>query len=186
MFMDAFDRVDWPHVHRTLTKEVPRLFQVWACKQLMNIVATNKNLIQRLRNGWSNKCPCCRIHVETAEYVLLCPKECQVEVFMQSSMALERWLNKVDTDPDLADSIIKYAQQQGTVSMEDIVQEAPSRFQVLGKSQDKIGWRSFLEGMISKEITGIQQQYYALNGMQMSLEKWSSGLITRLLEIMHG
>ena len=40
--------------------------------------------------------------------------------------------------------------------------------------------------MISKEITGIQQQYYAPNGMQMSLEKWSTGLITRLLEIMHG
>jgi hypothetical protein len=39
--------------------------------------------------------------------------------------------------------------------------------------------------MISKEITGIQQQYYAPNGMQMSLEKWSTGLITRLLEIMH-
>ncbi len=54
------------------------------------------------------------------------------------------------------------------------------------KSQDKIEWRRFLEGMISKEIAGIQQQYYALNGMQMSLEKWSSGLITRLLEITHG
>jgi hypothetical protein len=70
--------------------------------------------------------------------------------------------------------------------MEDIVKEAPSRFQVVGKSQDKIGWRRFLEGMILKEITGIQQKYYALNGMQMSLEKWSSGLITRLLEITHG
>ncbi len=36
--------------------------------------------------------------------------------------------------------------------------------------------------MIPKEITWIQQQYYALNEMQMSLEKWSSELITRLLE----
>ena len=70
--------------------------------------------------------------------------------------------------------------------MEDIVQETPSRFQLVGKSQDKIGWRWFLEGMTSKEITGILQHYYALNGMQMSLEKWSSGLITRLLEITHG
>jgi hypothetical protein len=26
MFTDAFDKVDWPQVHRTLTKEVPRLF----------------------------------------------------------------------------------------------------------------------------------------------------------------
>jgi hypothetical protein len=105
---------------------------------------------------------------------------------MQLLLALEWWLNKVGTDPDLVDSIVKYVQWQGTVSMEDIVQEAPSRFQVVGKSQDMIGWRWFLEGIILKEITGIQQQYYALNGMHMSLEKWSSGLITRLLEITHG
>jgi hypothetical protein len=126
------------------------------------------------------------IHKETAEHVLLYPEEGQVEVFMQSLLALEQWLNKVDTDPNLADSIVEYIQQRGTVSMEDIVQEAPSRFQVVGKSQDKIGWRRFLEGINSKEITGIQQQYYALNRMQMSLEKWSSGLITRLLKITHG
>jgi hypothetical protein len=51
MFTDAFDEVDWPQVHRTLTKEVPRLFQVWACKQVMNIAATNKNLCQRHHDG---------------------------------------------------------------------------------------------------------------------------------------
>jgi hypothetical protein len=43
----------------------------------------------------------------------------------------------------------------------------------------------FLEEMISKEITGIQQQHYTLNESKISLEKWSSGLITRLLEITH-
>jgi hypothetical protein len=41
MFTDALDEVDWPHVHGTLNEEVPRLFQVWACKQVMNIAATN-------------------------------------------------------------------------------------------------------------------------------------------------
>ena len=44
MLTNAFDEVDWPNVHRTLNKEVPRLFQVWACKQVINIFATNKNL----------------------------------------------------------------------------------------------------------------------------------------------
>ncbi len=34
-FTDAFDEVDWPQAHRTLNEEVPRLFQVWACKQVM-------------------------------------------------------------------------------------------------------------------------------------------------------
>ena len=58
MFTDAFDKVDWPHVHRTLHEEVSRLFQVWACKQVMNIAATNKNLSQRHRDGRCDKCPC--------------------------------------------------------------------------------------------------------------------------------
>jgi hypothetical protein len=75
MFTDAFDEVDWPQVHRTLNDEVPQLFQVWACKQVMNLAATNKNLRWQHPDGWSNKCPCCAIHVETAEHVILCPEE---------------------------------------------------------------------------------------------------------------
>ncbi len=124
--------------------------------------------------------------METAEHVILCPEEGQVEVFMQSLQALEQWLHDVDMDPELVDCIVEYVQRWGQESMEETVQEMPRRFNVMGQSQDRIGWRKFLEGMISKEITGIQQQYYALNGSKMSLEKWSSGLITRLLEITHG
>ena len=43
-----------------------------------------------------------------------------------------------------------------------------------------------MEGMISMEITAIQRQYIAINGSRTSLEKWCTGLITRLLEITHG
>jgi hypothetical protein len=81
MFTNAFDEVNWPHVHRTLNQEVPRLFQVWACKQVMNIAATNKNLSRRHRDGRCDKCPCCMIHVETAAHVLLCPEVGRVEAF---------------------------------------------------------------------------------------------------------
>jgi hypothetical protein len=128
-------------VHRTLNKEVPWLFQVWACKQVMNIAATNKNLRRRQRKGWSNKCPCCTIHVETAEHILLCPKEGRIEAFQlaTTATALERWLNEADTDPDLADCIVEYVQWRGTVTMEEVVREAPCRFRTMGLSQDKIG-----------------------------------------------
>ena len=47
MFTDTFDEVDWLQLHRTLNNEVPQLFQIWACKQVMNIAATNKNLSRR-------------------------------------------------------------------------------------------------------------------------------------------
>ncbi len=81
---------------------------------------------------------------------------------------------------------MEYVQRQGQESMDEILQEAPGRLIAMGQSHDKIGWRRFLEVMILKEITGIQQQYYALNGSKISLEKRSLGLITRLLKITHG
>jgi hypothetical protein len=186
MFTDTFDEMDWPQVHWTLNEEVPWLFQVWASKQVMNLAATNKNLHQRCCDGRSNKCPCCTVHVETAKHVILCPEEGRVDVFMRLSELLERWLCDVDTDPELADCIVEYVQGRGQMWMEEIVRGAPERFKAMGRSQDKIGWRRFLEGMISKEITGIQQQHYALSGSRLSLERWSSGRIMRLLEITHG
>ncbi len=186
MFTDAFDEVDWPQVYRTLNEEVPRLFQIWACKQVMNITATNKNLSRRHRDGRSDKCPCCTIHVETAAHVLLCPEAGRVEAFMLGTNALERWLEKAETDPDLTDSIVEYVRRRGTVTMEEATVDAPPRFRNMALSQDRIGWRRLLEGMISKEIATIQRQYIAVNGSHTGLTKWCSGLITRLLEITHG
>jgi hypothetical protein len=112
LFTDAFVKVDLPQVHWTLNKEVPWMFQVWTCKQVMNIAATNKNLRPRQRDGQSNKCPCCTIHVEVAEHILLCPKEGRIEAFRLAMTALEWWLNEADTDPDLADRIVENEQRQ--------------------------------------------------------------------------
>jgi hypothetical protein len=144
MFTDAFDEVDWPNVHRMLNEEVPRLFQVWACKQVMDISATNKNLRWHHQDGCSNKCPCCAIHMDTVEHVILCLEVGRVETFMQSSQALEQWMEEADTDPDLIDCIVDYVQGRGTVTMASAVQNTPAQSQALGHLQDTIGWRRFL------------------------------------------
>jgi hypothetical protein len=70
--------------------------------------------------------------------------------------------------------------------MEEVDQDASCRLQIMGLSQDRIGWRRFLQGMISKETIAKQQHSYALDGSRLSLEEWSSRLTTRLLEITHG
>ena len=56
----------------------------------------------------------------------------------------------------------------------------------MAKSQDKIGWRRFMEGMVSKEIISLQSEFAALQGIRLSLGRWSSGLITKLLDVTHG
>ena len=124
----------------------------------MNIAATNKNLSRRHLDGRSDKCPCCTIHVETAEHILLCPEVGRVEAFQLCTTALERWLDKADTNPDLTDSIVEYVRRRGTITMEEAIRDAPPRFRDMAVSQDTIRARRFLDGMISTEITNIQRQ----------------------------
>ena len=97
---------------------------------------------------------------------MVCPEVDRVETFMQSSQALEQWMKDADIDPDLdlVECIMKYVQGQDTVTMALAVQNAPAQFQALGCLQDKIGWRRFLEGMVSTEIVALQQQFCAVNG----------------------
>ena len=40
--------------------------------------------------------------------------------------------------------------------------------------------------MISKEIVSLQNQWLTVNGSDLSLDKWATGLVTKLLEITHG
>ena len=43
-----------------------------------------------------------------------------------------------------------------------------------------------MEGMISKEIAPIQSNYLNVRGSHLTIERWSTGLITKLLEVTHG
>lgn len=43
-----------------------------------------------------------------------------------------------------------------------------------------------MEGMVSRRIIEIQRDYVALCGTSWKLEKWATGLVTRLLKVTHG
>ena len=55
--------------------------------------------------------------------------------------------------------------------MKDIVGNRTHIMYPLAQSQDFIGWRRFMEGMISKKITGIQKSYPALSSYHLSIER---------------
>jgi hypothetical protein len=101
-----FDLVDWEMVHGALHR-VPRMFQTWVCKQVMNIAPTNGNL--PWEQDLSPLCPNCGQAWETCSHILLCNHTDQVEALMHSIDLLEHWLIEVDTNPDLCDCIVAYA-----------------------------------------------------------------------------
>ena len=70
--------------------------------------------------------------------------------------------------------------------MQSICQKLDSRFKIMARSQDIIGWRRFMEGMISRHVVDIQRDCLRCKGIQWQLNRWASGLVVRLLEITHG
>ena len=180
-----FSRVDWEIVHCALTA-VPRMFQVWACKQVWGIAGTNKE-----QSRWSDVsplCPSCRQAPETCSHVLHCPHEGRVEALHTTIALMDKWMKQNNTDPDLRDCIYEYAAGRGGITMEEIclANGYDARYKNMAKSQDSIGWRRFMEGMVCKEIRGIQNEYSSITRLRCNTLKWGRDIVTRLLEVTHG
>ena len=69
--------------------------------------------------------------------------------------------------------------------MKDSVFEEERNHRDMKISQDCIGWRRFMEGMISNEIVKLQKDFVDLKGCSMLLDKWVQGLVVWLLEVTH-
>ena len=70
--------------------------------------------------------------------------------------------------------------------MEDITYGWGSGFGEMGRSQNLIGWRRFMEGMITKEMLPIQSVYVDLGESTLTLDIWAQGLVVKLLKVVHG
>lgn len=180
---EQFDLVAWKHVNEAL-ETVPRLFQLWACKQVMGIAATN-GLRSRWTEGLSEKCPSCQQRTETSAHVLLCEEAGRVEILYKTIDLLDGWLEEAGTDPDLRSCLVGYAQSRGGESMEYICRDVP-RFRQLAAAQDKIGWRRFMEGFVAQKVVDAQRLFQTISGSRQTIRSWASGLVIKLLEITHG
>ena len=49
-----------------------------------------------------------------------------------------------------------------------------------------IGWRRFMEGMLSKELVELQKYTLVEAESRLTVDKWAKELVIRLLEIAHG
>ena len=132
---------------------VPQMFQIWACKQVMNIAPTNGN--RPWENDLCPMCPSCGQVWVNCEHVLLCNHSGQVETLTHLIDLLEQWLVKVDTDPDLRECLVEYARGRSGLSMTEICRSMDNRYRRVAEEQDAIGWRRFMEGMICHRLRGL-------------------------------
>ena len=102
-------------------------------------------------------CPSCRVRTEDCDHILTCEESSRVDCLLKSVERLDKWLEEQNTEPRLRVALVKYATGRGGVTMRTASCGLGSMFGRLSQSQDVIGWRRFMEGMISKEAVEIQQ-----------------------------
>ena len=184
LFADQFEEVDWPSVYDGL-HDVPRMFEIWACKQVMDEAPTN--LAQhKYKPDHDPKCPSCGVCNETCAHVLHWEEAGRVDSLQRSILLLEQWLIDHQTDRGLRQIIIEYARGRGGTTLLEITRSMDARYSRLAASQEVIGWRRFMEGMISKEMIKIQEQFYDIQGGRLRPKVWASTLVIKLLEVTHG
>ena len=112
-----------------------------------------------------------------------------VDALYQSINLLDKWLKNVDTHTQLHKYILQYAKVRGGISMTDVLHGTDRKYSKLAVSQYLIGWRSFMEGRISKDILAIKKEYLALRGARgtpTTPTSWAKGLIVCMMEITYG
>ena len=161
--------------------DVPRMFGIWACKQVLNIAGTNLNQ-SKYKNDHDLLCPSCSMYPESCEHLIMCDEEGRVDALMLSIDLVDKWLREAGTDNALWRGLMEYAQGRGAKTMDKITRGWDQRFRKLAQSQDKIEWRLFMEGMIMKEISILQHEHTRISGSVHSINKWSRGLVVNPLE----
>jgi hypothetical protein len=181
---DQFEEVEWPAVNTALT-EVPRMFQVWASKQVCGVAGTNE-MQARYTPNHDRRCPSCGVQVETCGHVLFCEEAGRVDLLHKSVDLVDGWLKDQGTDEQLRKMLMEYAHGRGGKTMSEIVGWKGGQWRRLADSMDVIGWRRFMEGMVSKEVVQIQRKVDHGGKFRISVDAWCAGLVTRLLEVTHG
>jgi hypothetical protein len=115
---EVFEEVEWPAVNKALT-DVPRMFQLWACKQVTSVAGTNE-MQARYTPNHNKHCPSCGICVETCGHVLFCEEAGRVELLHKAVDLVDGWLKEHNTDQQLRAMLMEYAHGRGGKTMSEI------------------------------------------------------------------
>lgn len=126
---EQFEELLWPAVYRVLN-DLPRMFQIWACKQMTGVVGTNV-MQARYTPNHDKKCPRCGVEAETCPHVLTCNEEGTVDLLHKSISMVDTWLKNHGTDKRLRRCLMEYAHKQGGATMQEIVGDRSGPYQQL-------------------------------------------------------
>lgn len=159
------------------------MYQLWLTKQVSDFGGTGHKLHQ-ISEAVDSSCPNCGIPGERACHLNLCPDAGRTQLFREGVDELQQWMDRTPTHHELAEWIPRYVGNRGRVLFTAL---GPLSYdmQCIAEEQDDIGWDKFLEGRITRRIGLLQEVFLQESPTKLTLRRWMSQFITRLLNISH-
>ncbi len=174
--IEQFNEVDWDWLDASLESK-PDMYKLWLSKQHTGFCGTRTQVAYYNNEYKKDKatkattftgdisCPNCG-EAETAAHLCVCPCEDRTRLLVEMTDDLEAWMAKGGkTNPEIVYWVPKYILFRGTKRFEDMGHMSPM-MRELARSQDKIGWRNFMEGRISTHFYSIQNYHLAFGDSQ--------------------
>ena len=168
------DTIDWATQSKAL-KASPLKTRRFICKWASNTISTGRNMVKwKLR--YKGSCPFCNTDNEDKNHILRCENSEAQKIWKEGLADLVSSMKKWKTDPTLAKTIEQELHQWHQYNSNHI-DLYPARLKKAILSQRNLGWKNFLEGLISKEIIEIQSKYYTNRGLKYTGTGWAKKLI---------
>jgi hypothetical protein len=163
------------------------MFQLFVAKQVFNISAVLANLAKQKAYAHLGKlCPSCTLHNETTEHLLYCTETGREMNFRLQLRQVRTWLSWVGTNWKLTDTIMAFLASRGSMNIAGNDFYVHPIYVPFWQSQDHIGWRRTMEGMLSHELLTLPQEDLLQEYSRLTPQVWFHGLVQKILEATHG
>jgi hypothetical protein len=159
--MEQFKEVDWEHLDLSL-KSKANNHKIWQSKQALGFCGTRVQVGLYSGEPYPDECcPNCGTR-ETNPHRMRCPNKVRTRLLIKNVDELEK-LMETDgcTDPELIYWIPKYILMRNN-KLFSHMGHMSAKMRALAESQDKIGWRNFMEGYISCHFYNIQRFHLSM------------------------
>ena len=175
MTKTASSLIDW-NSHGLARKSTNATRQRSMVKWAAECLSTGKNMV-RWGLRYKGHCPFCSFPIKDTVHILQCQHESPQNIWKKIMNQFKSKLMRIQTNKYLLWAIIKEINAWRNKKAYPSIINLDLDLQLAIKEQRKVGWKLFLEGLVTHSIIQYQEEYYNSINSRRSINLWTTKII---------
>ena len=158
------------------------MYKEWLTKQCPGFCGT-QTMVAWWDTTRDGKCPNCG-KPEDSAHLNVCSDREHTHLLNYMADNLGKWLASHHMHPSLLYWIPRYIKLRSSKKLGEFHNMLTPKMRVVVDCQDKIPWKSFLEGKVSKELFALQHSSLICPSSRLTIKDWATQFILQL-QLLH-